>query len=419
MVNTKKFSEFSEVDLADSTTEYVGIGSGVNIRGPKTVEWTTATRPTPPFNGLMGYNTTLSNYEFYSGPLADWVQFEASNVAILPGNENDVAFYPADGTTLGPIASANNAVLVTDGTGVPSLSTTLPAGLTIPGYANAPVNTNITSMTGLTGTLRAPTSISSSAGLPLLTFAYTTNAVNYWTVASNVTGAPPLLIAQGSDPNVAAQIESKGGLINFFDSTSTNGASVRVLNADGLQFTGLKKADGAATSVTFTLPDADGSANFIMKTDGAANLSLANGSQIAGTATNDNASAGNIGELITSNIPQASAVSFSATTSTNITSISLTPGDWDVWGNINYVSLGGATPSQLYAWTSSTSATPPDASVYNSISYSLTTVAGTPTGLSAPYRRYSLSSTTTIYLTGFITGDTGTACGSIYARRAR
>jgi|SRR6185503_8365464 len=81
MVNTKKFSQFSNADLNDSTNKLVGIGSGINIIADKITHWTTATRPgisppATPANGLLGYNTDLGLYEFYNSTTAQWMQLQ-------------------------------------------------------------------------------------------------------------------------------------------------------------------------------------------------------------------------------------------------------------------------------------------------------------------------------------------------------
>src|ERR1700689_1937979 len=49
-------------------------------------------------------------------------------------NSINTLLYASAANTMAALATANNAVLVTNGTGVPSVSTTLPSGLTIPGY---------------------------------------------------------------------------------------------------------------------------------------------------------------------------------------------------------------------------------------------------------------------------------------------
>lgn len=140
---------------------------------------------------------------------------------------------------------------------------------------------------------------------------------------------------------------------------------------------------------------------------------------VVGTTTNDNASAGYVGEFVSSVIPAASAITLTNDTNVDVTSISLTAGDWDVWGNVTMVSKGTAA-NALFVWVSSTSATVPDASLYGGISMIAAGSLENGTAFSAPQLRFSLSGTTTIYLTAYKGGtDNGTACGGIYARRAR
>lgn len=135
-----------------------------------------------------------------------------------------------------------------------------------------------------------------------------------------------------------------------------------------------------------------------------------------GTKTNDNAVAGNVGEMISSVIAAASAVSLTTNTDANVTSISLTKGDWDVQGNI-FFTIGG-TCAFITGWISATSATLPDNSLFNEIS-SATAVA--TTGIQVPFVRISVATTTTVYLScrASFSTSTVTACGGIFARRAR
>jgi len=140
---------------------------------------------------------------------------------------------------------------------------------------------------------------------------------------------------------------------------------------------------------------------------------------IIGTTTNDNAAAGKVGEFVSSVIADASAVSISSATNTNLTTISLTAGDWDVWGNVNFgtVTVGS---SFMAAWISSTSAALPDNSLFSGLN-SATGTIGSQSGITAPLVRFSLAGTTTIYISARInlTGGTANMCGGIYARRRR
>jgi len=135
-----------------------------------------------------------------------------------------------------------------------------------------------------------------------------------------------------------------------------------------------------------------------------------------GTKTNDNAAAGNIGEYVESNI--VTPVSITSVTPTNLTSISLTAGDWDVWGNIAFNGAGGATLTLQLAGISLTSNTfGPDNRGYGQ--YSVSDIIGST--IAPPVFRVSIASTTTVYMVGRVTFSTGSCsmAGTLSARRAR
>jgi len=138
-----------------------------------------------------------------------------------------------------------------------------------------------------------------------------------------------------------------------------------------------------------------------------------------GVTTNSNASSGKVGEYVSSLIAVGSATSFTTATAKNVTSISLTAGDWDVYGNVTFTE-GSATVTARTAGISSTSATlPTDGSEIEM--GTLTTVVSEKVTLSIPTKRVSIASTTTIYLVGSTTFSAGTSSGYgfIGARRAR
>lgn len=172
---------------------------------------------------------------------------------------------------------------------------------------------------------------------------------------------------------------------------------------------------------TYTLPSASSTLASLGLTETFTGLKTFSAG-IVGSATNDSASAGNMGEYISSNIAIGSAVSATTATTLNITSISLTAGDWDVRGNVGFISAAGTLPTILIGSISQTSATLPTAP--NGGAYAREEIsfpaAGTqifPTGT----LRISLASTTTIYLVAqaTFTVSTLTAYGFIGARRAR
>lgn len=143
------------------------------------------------------------------------------------------------------------------------------------------------------------------------------------------------------------------------------------------------------------------------------------GKGILGTTTNDSADAGNVGQIVSALVASGSAGSLTTATAANVTSISLTAGDWDVEGNVN-VTLGTATLTAQAAGISTTSATlPTDGSeVYSGLQLTTTNAVDS---ITLPRKRISVASTTTVYLVGRATFSAGTAAafGAITARRVR
>ena len=164
------------------------------------------------------------------------------------------------------------------------------------------------------------------------------------------------------------------------------------------------------TDRTITLPDVTGTV-------------LTNTTQLVGngTTTNNNAAAGVVGEYVSSTVASL-GVSLTTGVFADVTSISLTAGDWDVSGVVGITNtLGTTTYSYIQYSSSTTSAT------IGSLGQSggLTTpsnIAATVDFISPiPTTRYSLSATTTIYLVaraGFAVSNSS-AYGVIRARRVR
>lgn len=142
-------------------------------------------------------------------------------------------------------------------------------------------------------------------------------------------------------------------------------------------------------------------------------------SAIPGTVTNDSATAGYVGEFVSSLVAVGSPVSLTTNTAANVTSISLTAGDWDVQGNVNFTGTS-ATITAGQGGISSTSATlPTDGSeVYDGL---LTTTTTDTSSISLPRKRMSLAATTTVYMVAKKVFSAGTvvAFGSLNARRVR
>ncbi len=226
-INTIKFSEFANGgDLANDEIT-VGLDGGVNtsFNNP----WTflrpgaTGDRPTPaaPMYYRLRFNTTLEIYEYYDPTIPIWVELSGSGTgAVNPGVANDIAFYAASGQAISPIAGAANAVLVSNASKVPSMSTTLPIGLSIPGAAitastaallsgsvvAAPVaGTDITNKTYVDGLVSG--AVTSITG--------TTNQVIVSSPTGAVTLSLPQDIATGSDVQFNSLTLSTVGILDL------------------------------------------------------------------------------------------------------------------------------------------------------------------------------------------------------------
>lgn len=144
---------------------------------------------------------------------------------------------------------------------------------------------------------------------------------------------------------------------------------------------------------------------------------------IRGTTTNDNAAAGMVGEYISASVLAGAAVALTSGATSNITSLSLTAGDWDVEGFI-YISSGAGTSFTVQAGAiSSTSATfptlpAPGVAITRTAAY---IPGGFGNAMPTGSIRLSLAATTTVYLIASCTFtiSTASAYGNIQARRAR
>lgn len=139
---------------------------------------------------------------------------------------------------------------------------------------------------------------------------------------------------------------------------------------------------------------------------------------IVGTTTNDSANAGSIGEYVSST--QSTPQALTTNTALNVTSISLTAGDWDVTGIVAITAASTTQLNNILGGSNTTSATIGSLGTYFQIipgNTNSTALYNIP----IPTTRYSLSATTTIYLVaqvGFAT-STASATGVIRARRIR
>lgn len=237
-----------------------------------------------------------------------------------------------------------------------------------------------------------------------------------WYIVNNSSG---IVTLQSSGlNNILAMPGNTATVITCILTSGTTAASWSVENtssAEGVtSITGTANqviASASSGAVTLSLPQSIATSSGV--TFGSVTFSSTSG--IIGTTTNNNAAAGSVGELISAVISSGAPVSFSTGVAKNLTSISLTAGDWDVFGNVT-MSSTSATALSMETWIGLlASPAIPDSSLYSFGSNTLGVV-----GLNAPYFRASLSGTTTIYISAFVSAaGTLTGTGGIYARRVR
>jgi hypothetical protein len=342
---------------------------------------------------------------------------------------NQILFSSAANTVTG-LATANSGTLVTSSTGVPSI---LAAGTTGQVLQASSAGTPAWSTTTYPATNAINTLLYASAANVMSVIA----AVNNGVLITSATGVPSLLAdgttgqvltaTTGSPPawaNATGTGTVSSGLINqlaWYAAAGTTVSGLTIVNSAILTTT----SGGVPTWVASTgsgAPVRGTSPTLITPVLGAATAtSLAfspTTGGIIGTTAADNATAGDVGEMITSNILFASAVSLTTTVAANITSISLSAGDWNIEGNVLFNPSG--TTVAYYCWISTTSATLPDASLRNQINIGAGAAIGA-TGFSTPFLRVNVNALTTVYLSARADFSTGavTGCGSIFARRVR
>jgi hypothetical protein len=138
---------------------------------------------------------------------------------------------------------------------------------------------------------------------------------------------------------------------------------------------------------------------------------------IKGVVDGSNAAAGQIGEYISA--AQPTGQTLTSGTGLNLTSISLTAGDWNIDAVVTYnMSAGGTTYADT--WINPPNTLVASAPGYAAVGSSNGTLGG-PLTLNVAPTRLSITTTTTVNLTvrASFTGPTVTAAGTLYARRVR
>ncbi len=225
---------------ASASVTSISAGTGITL-APNPIVSTGSVSLTVPVSAING-GTGQTTYT-----LGDMLYSNATNSLLrVPGNiSSNKLFLSQTGTGLISSAPAWSLISVADVTGA----------------ANAPGNTNITSLTGLTGPIEQPTVIASNTGAIMLGFAYQSSAVNYINVFNAATGVYPFFISEGSDANIDFGIRSKGtGKINLVSTNLTN--PITIFNGTLAQHATNLLFPNTASTRNVTFQDADGTLAF-------------------------------------------------------------------------------------------------------------------------------------------------------------
>jgi len=164
-----------------------------------------------------------------------------------------------------------------------------------------------------------------------------------------------------------------------------------------------------ATSPTLVTP--------VLGASSATSITFSSTSGIIGTTTNDNAAAGSVGQEISSKVVRAAGITLTTAVVANLTTISLTAGDWDVGGNTVFENTAGA----MTTTQSSTNQTSLNLGGIEDRSYLDTSGTYIIRGSNVPTSRVSLSSPATMFLVVAAHFSSGTTkvSGNLFARRVR
>ena len=249
----------------------------------------------------------------------------------------------------------------------------------------------------------------------------TVNAKGLITAASQATCTPAVGSITGLGANVATWLgtPSSANLRAAITDESGTGAALFQNGDLGTPTAGvITNLTGTCASCVANSFTAGSASNL---TSGTLPAARTNG-HMNGTATNDNAAAGEVGEYLEASVASGSALALTSNSALTITSITLTPGDWDVSGQVAFTST--ATTSYTINAGSLSLTTNTSSSVlgrWNQHVGAPFVPNGVPISAIMGPARFSVNTNTTVYLVAFATFTASTAggYGTISARRAR
>ena len=324
----------------------------------------------------------------------------ASGVISAAGGGGGISDAPNDGTSYARKSAAwahlTHSDLTDWATATASFSYTLPnATTTVLGGVKVD-GTTITAASGVISAVQ-PTVPGPSGTTPVMDGTATAGSSALYSRGDHVHPTDTTRAAVSALPVVATTVP-------LIDGTATIGASGKWADGAHIHPTDTSRAPVASPTFTGTVTIPTGAA-----------IATPN---ISGVTTASNAAAGQVGEWITAS--QLTAQSLTSATALNLSSISLTAGDWDVDGDVFY-QASGLVVSNFVCGVNLTSLAIPAVGTPGRAQMVGAANAFVQSSFSTGRLRVNVSTTTTVYLVVSATFGSGTctAQGTIQARRMR
>lgn len=315
------------------------------------------------------------------------------------------------------MAANQNVTQLTQQTGSAALTSLFYAVTNGANDTGLPLSVLVNSL-GLTGTPTAPTATTGTNTTQIASTAFVQAQLT-----SSLAPYAPLANPTFTGTVVIPTVTLSGGTINgtTIGATTPSTGSFTTLASSGLANLSSLSTSSATltggsingTSIGATTPSTGKFTS--LTTTGAYTPSTTAG--IVGTTLADSAAAGAVGEVLT---VTATGVAATSATLGNVTSLSLTAGDWDIYSSFQAIPAGSTIVQALNFGLTTTSAA--QAAFPNAVLMPTPgTVGGQGFTVNGPIMRLNISTTTTVYLTAATTFTTSTLThgGYILARRRR
>ena len=364
------------------------------------------------------YNAQLANADILAGQIVqatyDGSTFQLdSPVAnmtdgggVNPGTIHQAAYYASSGN----VVSGTDVLLIND---VASSVNYIVATSAATGFGPAIVamgsDTNIGMVLQSKGT--GPCVLADEDYRPIVSAYPQSNPVNWISMANAATGDAPTIFATGSDSNINLALITKGdGGLYLFDGSNNSIATFLSVGSSAVNY--IQHYNSLTTASPMI--NAQGTdTNIALQLNGKGT----GGVEVQGSTDGNFQPAGYVGEMISSTILSASAVTCAASSvAKDLTFIDVTAGNWAINANIFFNGPGVSGNWIASSWASTTSATTPD-NAFRSNGFGIGGFNNISNGSIPLFVK--VTTTTRVYVSGMATyaGTTPTMCGGIYATR--